>query len=254
MRHKWPKIGVPARFDYPNPDRSKILGNKTYAAVEQDQLDYIIRAGATPAMIPPLPADQLQAFMAELDGLILQGGSDVSPGTYNAEPILDGRWPGDPRRDQFEMEIIALAMESDMSILGICRGFQILNCYFGGTLYQDLLTQRSESMPHRDIELYDQFFHDIDLKADGLFHQIFDQRAVIQVNSIHHQGIQKLGKGLIAEAFCKADGLIEAYSHEKYSGKIMGVQWHPEFCRKGDQLQKDAENFLGFWLDNYVRG
>ena len=105
------KIGVPGRFFYPSPDRDPMLGPKVYTAVEQDTLDYISRTGVIPMMIPPMADDLQEAFMDGLDGLILQGGSDVAPQSYGADPLYGDKWLGDPHRDAHELKLIGMAMD-----------------------------------------------------------------------------------------------------------------------------------------------
>ena len=85
----------------------------------------------------------------------MQGGTDISPNCYDEAGIENNRWPGDPYRDEVELSIIEAAFELKLPTLGICRGFQLLNVYLGGSLYQDLNTQTDISTPHRDAELYD---------------------------------------------------------------------------------------------------
>lgn len=224
------RIGIPGRFFYPTPDRDPMMGPKIYTSVEQDTLDYISRAGAIPIMIPPMPDNMLRVLMGDLDGLVLQGGSDVAPQSYGELPLHEDRWLGDAKRDAFELNLLEIAMERGMPIFGICRGFQIMNVFFGGTLYQDVPSQVPGSILHRNIDKYGGHFHGIEFKGGGLFEKLHGNAKDARVNSVHHQGIKELGKGLRPEAQCREDGLIEGFVHEDgVEGAVVGVQWHPEF-------------------------
>jgi putative glutamine amidotransferase len=249
MTHTILKIGVAARFSYPNPAREAIYGPKTYTCVEQDMLDYVSRAGAIPIMVPPLPEGQLQNLLSDLDGLLLQGGSDMAPSSYGEAPIQSPGWPGDPMRDVFELGVMKLAMQIGMPVLGICRGFQVMNVYFGGTLFQDLKTQRPDGYPHRQLDIYDRYAHGIDFVEGGLLHDLHVDQQDLKVNSVHHQGIKVLGEGLEVEAHCAEDGLIEAfYWTGAERGRVMGVQWHPEFFHHAPEGLIDADRVLRHWL------
>ena len=243
------KIGIPARFFYQEEGRNPMYGPKTYVAVEQDTLDYVSRTGALPMMIPPMQDHLLQSFIGDLDGILLQGGSDMAPESYGERPLHEDRWLGDPYRDAFELKVVEIAMERGLPILGICRGFQVLNVYFGGTLYQDIPTQVAGSIPHRNIELYDGYFHGVRFAKGGLLEEIYTNEKFQTVNSIHHQGIKDLGSGLLIEAYCAEDGLIEAFVHESEPrGMIMGVQWHPEFFHHFEGELISPTTWIDHWL------
>ncbi len=244
------KIGIPGRFFYPSPDRSPILGPKVYTSVEQDTLDYVSRAGALPMMIPLMVDALLEVFMDGLDGLLLQGGADVAPQSYGELPMHEDRWLGDPQRDAFELKLLGMAMDRGMPIFGICRGLQIMNVFFGGTLIQDIPSQIPSAIHHRDIDKYDGYFHGVEFVAGGLFEALHTQKKGGEVNSIHHQGIKQLGKGLQVEARCSEDGLIEGFVHEEGpKGSIMAVQWHPEFFHHFPSETISANLLLEHWLE-----
>ncbi|MCB9234718.1 MAG: gamma-glutamyl-gamma-aminobutyrate hydrolase family protein [Bacteroidia bacterium] len=250
MKNKPLKIGIPARFMYPEPGRSALYGSNTYACVEQQMLEYVSRAGALPIMIPPLPEGQLLNFLREMDGILLQGGSDVAPESYGEQPIHPTKWKGDRQRDIFELNIIEKALELNLPLLGICRGSQIMNVYFGGTLYQDIGTQIPQAFEHRNLELYDQNFHSLRFAAEGLLQKLYGNSPLTRVNTVHHQGFKNLGKGLIPEAWCAEDGLVEAYSWEGAPpGRVMGVQWHPEFFVHAKEAVIDPDLLLNYWLE-----
>lgn len=222
-------IGISSCFFYPDVQRLT-FGPKTLCYLENDMARYITRPDVIPVLIPDLPKADIQRLVGQLDGLVLQGGSDLAPQSYGETPIMDGRWPGDHHRDAYEMELVSYFLAQDKPVFGICRGFQLLNAYFGGTLFQDIATQRPDSLQHRDAVVYDSVNHALRWEEGSFMHQLYKQDTSNRVNSVHHQGVKDLGAGLIPQAYCAQDGLLEAYIHQNHApGKVMGVQWHPEY-------------------------
>lgn len=227
------KIGVSAYFIYPDPQRP-YFAHKNAVCLENDLARYLCRPDAMPILIPDLAPDPLQEILKEMDGFVLQGGADVSPETYG-QPHLDReKWPGDPHRDQYELKILEFAVNHDKPVLGICRGCQLINVHFGGTLYQDLGTELGDKQQHKDLGLYDQVHHRIIFEPGGLLARIYpddpQDAPEHRVNSVHHQGIRKLGRDLKVEAISPDDQLIEAVSYQDLRYRfVLGVQWHPEF-------------------------
>jgi putative glutamine amidotransferase len=221
-------LGVSSCFMYPDPTRT-VFGHKTLAYLEQDMARYLAREGVMPILIPDLPEERLYEFLQEMDGFIFQGGADIASGTYNEAPIENGRWPGDPFRDRYELKIMDYAFKNQRPILAICRGFQLMNVFFGGTLYQDLKTLTQTNVEHRNSELYDRVHHLVSCTNDSLLKSIYGQNE-LAVNSVHHQGVKTLGKGLVVDAISPDDGLVEAFHYKDLQEHYaVGVQWHPEF-------------------------
>jgi putative glutamine amidotransferase len=222
-------IGISSCFFYPDLQRTT-FGPKTLCYLENDMARYVARPDVIPVLIPDLPKTDLNRLIGQLDGLILQGGADLAPQSYGETPILDGRWRGDRFRDEYEMALVQTFLEQGKPVFGICRGFQLMNAYFGGTLFQDIATQRPESVRHRDAVEYDAVNHGVSWVEGSYMQVLHAGEQAHRVNSVHHQGVKDLGKGLIVQAHCSEDGLIEAFIHEQYApGHVMGVQWHPEF-------------------------
>jgi putative glutamine amidotransferase len=233
------KIGISSCFMYPDMDRT-VFGPKSLSYMENDMANYIARKGILPVLIPDVDGSRLNDILAEMDGFVLQGGSDLAPGSYGEEPI--GRWKGDAHRDQYELRILDFAVSNSVPVFGICRGFQLMNVYFGGTLYQDIETQKPEADRHRSAQLYDTIRHGINFTKGTFLDNLYGNRENPQVNTVHHQAIKTLGRDLEIYAVSN-DGLIEAIGYKKEpAGKIMGVQWHPEFThtQKGELIDADV--------------
>ncbi|MCB9235513.1 MAG: gamma-glutamyl-gamma-aminobutyrate hydrolase family protein [Bacteroidia bacterium] len=244
------KIGVTSCFMYPDPTRL-VFGHKSLNYLEADMGRYLSRQGVMPILIPDLPKAELISFLKEMDAFVLQGGSDLSPSTYGETPIIEGKWLGDKYRDEYELGVLDFALKNEKPVLGICRGFQLMNAYFGGTLYQDIKTQRPEALLHRDADLYDQLNHKIEWSVGSLMQRLYTHDPHDAVNTVHHQGLKTVGKGLEVNAFSPEDGIVEAFVwNGAEPGKVMGVQWHPEFHYNSKTPLVDPEviydHFLGF--------
>ena len=220
------KIGISACFMYKEPSRI-VFGPKNLAYVECDMFSYVSQKGILPVLIPDLPMQQLEDILAELDGFVFQGGTDLAPETYNETPIVPGKWLCDAYRDAYELRIMEYAVKHNKPVLAICRGFQLMNVFFGGSLYQDIITQNPDAMQHRDAEKYDALVHEIVFEAGKTLDLVYDGIDQPIVNSVHHQGVKTVGKGLEVLAVSKNDGIIEALQNK--AGNVLGVQWHPEF-------------------------
>ncbi len=222
------KIGVTSCFFYPDPKRSYFPA-KHLCYLERDMARYLYQYGAMPILIPDLEEDKLFSYLEGMDAIVLQGGSDLDPTNYNQVHLNKERWPGDNYRDQYELKIVDYAFKKGMPIFGICRGAQLLNTYFKGELYQDIPSLYESKTVHRDAALYDQVCHGVSFTKGGVFDGLYKDVKNPIINSVHHQGIKKLGKDLVTEAVSE-DGIIEGFTYKNLNEKVvMGVQWHPEF-------------------------
>lgn len=258
MPHQKPTllIGVSARIYYPNTPVLDLGGvwTKTLHYLEQSVALWLIRGGALPVMIPAFESQSLvqrehlnlRHYVQALDGLVLQGGNDVAPASYGEEP-LQPEWAGDAVRDRYEMELIQAFVAAGKPVFGICRGLQVLNVAFGGSLYQDLPLQRGLANTHLRLEAYEKNFHALELERGGWLSGLYPAPAPLQVNSIHHQGIKDLAPTFRVEARCPLDGSIEAISRHTESF-IAGVQWHPEFHPVGESDVFDDTPILRSFL------
>ncbi len=243
------KIGLSARLLHA-PPRELGFRNKVLQYLEQSIAHWIMAHGALVLMIPTIDASaevsrrgiSVRSYVRELDGLVLQGGADVSPRSYGAQP-LRSEWAGDPVRDRYEMELLHEFMAQGRPVLGICRGAQLMNVAFGGTLIQDIATQHPGSIPHVDVDLYDRLSHEIRFEPDSLLSQLYQPLESGRVNSIHHQAVDRLGGDLVVDARSSADAIVEAIRW-RGSGYALGVQWHPEFHRGGEEPLLDSSPIL----------
>jgi len=246
------KIGISACFMHADPERPLFTG-KTLQYVEQSIAHWIMSTGALAVMIPsPTGATQrgdvtLDHYAQWLDGLVLHGGADVSPRSYGEEPLQE-RWAGDRIRDEYEIDLVGAFEREGKPVFGVCRGLQLLNVAYGGTLYQDIQTQRPEALVHRNAAIYDHNFHTIDILPGSRLAGLYPELSRVKVNSIHHQAIKDLAAGFVVEAVSNEDGLIEAIRREDASKPYMAaVQWHPEFHHPLSDTIDDAallEDFL----------
>jgi putative glutamine amidotransferase len=167
-----------------------------------------------------------------LDGLVLEGGSDMWPGSYGEE-ALRPEWNGDRVRDDYEIALTRAFVARGKPVLGICRGMQVLNVAFGGTLYQDIATQKPGALKHRDAALYDRNFHAIEIVPGTRLARLYPGVSQAVVNSVHHQGIKDVAPFMTVEAHCPNDGIAEAIRYDNARGSVKSwvaaVQWHPEF-------------------------
>ncbi|HXB97530.1 MAG TPA: type 1 glutamine amidotransferase [bacterium] len=242
------KIGISACFFHADPARP-IFKGKTLLYLEQSIAQWVMAQGALAYLIPA-PAHgsavTLRELAEPLDGLVLQGGSDVAPESYGETP-LKPEWAGDAVRDRYEMALVTEFRAQGKPVLGICRGVQLVNVALGGTLYQDIASQVPGSRPHRDWEAYDQHFHALGL--EGGLRQLNGNRAESRVNSVHHQGLKDLGTDLVVEARSSEDGLVEAVRAS--SGPyLVAVQWHPEFQDPADASLFDGRLLLKEFLSH----
>ena len=180
-------------------------------------------AGLVPLAVPTMLApERAGAALTAVRGLVLTGGEDVAPDRYGATPH-PRLGDVDPGRDAAELALIAAARARRVPILAICRGIQILNVAFGGTLYQDLDSERPGPVPHSDETAR----HAVRVEAGSLLERTLGTRSA-SVNSRHHQAIRDLAPGLKAVAWAD-DGLIEAAEPADTTAPWMvAVQWHPE--------------------------
>jgi putative glutamine amidotransferase len=210
------KIGVSPRLLHPQPG-ARGVHTKILHYVE-DGIAQWLQSRAALLFVLPL-SERAADYAQALDGLVLQGGADISPLAYGEEPQKP-EWAGDPMRDRYEIELVRAFTQAKKPVLGICRGAQLVNVALGGSLHQDVPAHRSDD--------YDQHAHEVRLEPGSGLARLYGETGPRRVVSIHHQAINRLGRGLRVEARSVPDGLVEAIRGEG-PGYICAVQWHPEF-------------------------
>lgn len=248
------RIGISACFFHGDPNRPVFKG-KTLLYLEQSLAHFVIARGALAFLIPSAPPDgklRLKDWAGDLDGLVLQGGSDVSARSYG-EKALKPEWEGDYVRDQYELELFREFQSARKPILGICRGAQLVNVACGGTLYQDIAAQVPGARVHRDWEIYDRNFHPIAIEPGSLMSELYPGMKTAKVNTVHHQGLKDLGKNLTVEARSEGDGIIEAV-RATAGPFLFAAQWHPEFQDPSDSSLLDFKPILNRFLAEAGRG
>jgi gamma-glutamyl-gamma-aminobutyrate hydrolase PuuD len=228
------KIGVSARIFRPESG-AKGLRSKTLQYLEESIAQWVMSRDVLVFMIPTVNTNgllhpsniKLRDYAKHLDGLVLQGGADVSPQSYS-ESATRPEWSGDRARDMYELELLHEFVEAGKPVLGVCRGCQLINVAFGGTLYQDIATEVPTAIAHVKSDLYDSHRHIIHFPKGSSLAALFKSQPTPLVNSIHHQAVKNLGRDLTVEAVSGADNIIEAIRYRK-ARFVMGLQWHPEF-------------------------
>jgi putative glutamine amidotransferase len=187
----------------------------------------IERAGGVPVIVPLLRPDAVAALLDRVDGVCLPGGPDLQPSVYGEEPHPQ-LGPTEPRVDAVELALVKAADRRKLPILAICRGMQLLNVARGGTLHQHLPDVVGDQLEHRQPEHGSITTHRIETAPHSRLRATLGGPS-LEVNSFHHQAVNKLGKNLVATAWAE-DGTIEAI--EEQNGRlVLGVQWHAEGLR-----------------------
>lgn len=187
-----------------------------------------------------------ESAIENCDGLVLTGGGDVAPELY-------GDWPDetvhvDSARDGVEFKLIDLAMKKSLPVLGICRGLQVLNVYFGGTLVLDL--EKYYGRKHSAISEDEDRYHGVRL-IEGSYLKNFIRQETGKVNSAHHQAADRIGSGLRVAARAE-DGTVEAIEgNDDLPSRIVSVQWHPERIQFDDPFARGVLDLFGSCLSNY---
>lgn len=226
-------IGVSPRIMRNLPPEFGFRG-KTLQYLEQSVAHWVMAAGAMVAMVPTtddrseVREDDLSVddYAASLHGLILQGGADIDPGAYGEAPTEHLQLT-DPVRDRFELRLLRAFVRADRPVFGICRGMQLINVAYGGSLYQDLQAAGAAAAAHHVPTSYDEHAHPLRIAPGSWLASLYPGVDEPVVNSIHHQGIKRLGDGLRVEAW--SEDHVAEFVRAEHARFVVGVQWHPEF-------------------------
>ena len=225
-----PLIGISLGY---SPTKNSV--NNTY-------VNSILMNGGVPYLIPVTDdVEVLRQVVAQLDGIVFTGGEDFAP-AYFGEEEHEHLGEVNVNRDTYDLTLFKLASDRNIPTLGICRGLQLINVGMGGTLYQDLPSQKPSDINHRQEEAGTVATHSVSVVEGSLMHQILGEKE-IQVNTFHHQAIKKLAPGLkiVGWANDSVPEMIEAYPNRQ----ILGTQFHPEiFTANGDKLLGKLFQFL----------
>ena len=229
------RIGISPRLFHPEPG-ARGVHTKLLDYLEHSVADWLLERDTLPFLIPV--SSRIGKYLDALDGVVLQGGADISPLAYGEQPRKP-EWAGDPMRDRFEVELVQACVAAGKPVLGICRGAQLINVALGGTVHQDIPAHRGDD--------YDAHTHEVRLEPGSGLARLYGELGPRRVVSIHHQAIDRLGRGLAVEARALDDGVVEAIRTTGGS-YVCGVQWHPEFHRRRDGFLdggKLLDEFLG---------
>ena len=203
----------------------------TYCRINMDYTNSVINAGGIPVILP-ITSDEkvIEEQVKILDGLILSGGPDPNPLLFNEEPA-EKLGTISTERDDFEMKLINAANKHKKPILCICRGIQIINIFFGGTLYQDLSYAKGTQLKHSQSTSMGALTHTIDIEKGSFLYAVLGNKTV--TNSYHHQSVNKVAPGFKITARSK-DNIIEAIEKIDDNNFIVGVQFHPEMMAESN--------------------
>ena len=231
-----PLIGVTSSTTKHKSGTIRCFSNQSY-------IHAIHQAGGLPLLIPVgIALTDLDPLVHKLDGVLFTGGGDIDPQYFGGEnyPKVSSV---NLERDRLEFELLKIALKMNLPLLAICRGIQVLNVGLGGTLYTHIQDQLPDALKHDWYPDFprDRIAHTVSVTRNSKLHHILGDSEV-PVNSLHHQGIEKLGQGLepVANA---PDGLVEAVEL-KDARFALGVQWHPECLPESVPMQRLFRAFI----------
>ncbi len=232
-----PLIGVTTRASFSQLYQIDMISSpRTYC-------EALVRAGAIPVLIPlNLPPGAADELLGHLDGVLFTGGGDIARERFGGddhETIYDV----DPQRDAIELGLVQELAGRDQPFLGICRGLQIMNVAFGGSLYTHIPVQMPNAQEHSFFpgHPWDYRAHPVQVAEGTRLAEIVGE-PILQVNSLHHQGVRELAAGLKAVAHAP-DGLVEAVELPEHRFGL-AVQWHPECLPDDPQMQAIFSTFV----------
>ncbi|MDP3305594.1 MAG: gamma-glutamyl-gamma-aminobutyrate hydrolase family protein [Erysipelotrichaceae bacterium] len=196
-------------------------------SVNQDYVDALKNAGAVCLLVLPQSKEELSTLLSSVSGICIPGGMDVDPKLYHQSNL--GSDPIESEIDQLDLDVIAIAKEKGIPLFGICRGLQIINVAMGGTLIQDLTSVDIDHTLSSKNKIRNRG-HNVSINRENFLYELFGHS--IEVNTYHHQAIDRLADGLTVSAV-STDGVIEAIE----SKNLFAVQWHPERMVQNDLFE-----------------
>lgn len=232
-----PIIGVTTGGRIENAFSSKLYDS--FFSIPSLYIESVRRAGGIPILLPPDSADDLDAIVPRLDGLLVTGGVDINPKHYGGNQAHPHLTKHDVERDRSELDLIQAWLKTDKPMLCVCRGMQVLNVALGGTMHEHIPDIREKDIHRSDTGQWT--VHEISVDESSLLAKVMGSSKV-ETYSGHHQAVNKLGQGLCVVAQAP-DGIVEALSHEKHPW-VLAVQWHPEKSAAEDPTQQALFNGL----------
>ena len=237
-----PVIGITANISPADDSRRTFSKGTKLQLIQESYCQWVNLGGGTPVIIPILDdLNKATDIMSKLDGLLVTGGVDVDPSLYHE---ANSKSMGcDLVRDKFEIALVQAARAEAKAVLGICRGAQVLNVAFGGSLYQDIPSSFENPLQHHDWEGGKDAFHTVLFTRPSPLSNLFES-SEIQVNSSHNQSVSQTGKGLEILAAAR-DGVVEAITcpADRFT---FGLQWHPERMQEDPNQKAIARWFVSF--------
>jgi putative glutamine amidotransferase len=198
--------------------RSRVRVNEAYT-------DALVAVGLIPIILPPIDPTTAVAAMTDIAGLVLTGGEDVDPRRFGEEP-LPQTGAAHTGRDAYEIALARAAAERRVPTLAICRGAQVMNVALGGSLLQDISSQRPNARQHDVSDRRNDRVHEVDIDRRSRLAEIVGSTRIF-TNSSHHQSIDRVAEGLRVVAK-SPDGIVEAAEATDRAWWMVAVQWHPE--------------------------
>lgn len=228
---KKPIIGITAVASFDEKMHSQRI---TYA-------EAIWAAGGEAILLPCNPdKSNCKQVVEMLDGLLAPGGHDMDPAIYGEE-MIDECGKFTRYEDEYDMELIKEAVKQGKPVLAICRGMQVVNALYGGTLYQDIAAQYSREITHTRIHSDEEKYHTVSIEKDSYLAKVLGQTENVIVNTSHHQAVKDVANGFRVTAKAP-DGTIEAMENEDAS--VLCVQWHPERLQHMNMYRNLLQSFI----------